>query len=151
MTTYDSAEMARRARIGNALKTPEKLAEEAQHLRDYWETTRGNGKATGAKGSLERYLSARYRLNDRGCWEWTMSTAGGSYGYFMWKGLWLYAHRASWQVWRGPIPEDMNVCHHCDNPLCYNPDHLFLGTQSDNLKFFFLKRRRPPRGNRNAI
>jgi hypothetical protein len=43
------------------------------------------------------------------------------------------AHRAAWQCYRGPIPEGMQVNHHCDRPLCCNPDCLFLGSQADNI------------------
>ncbi len=68
-----------------------------------------------------------------GCWLWTaakVSNRGGSmYGWFDGRG----AHRVSWEIANGPIPIGIEVLHHCDNPLCVRPAHLFLGTQSDNL------------------
>lgn len=44
-----------------------------------------------------------------------------------------YAHRAAYMIAIGPIPDGMNICHHCDNPGCFNPVHLFLGTQAENM------------------
>jgi len=63
------------------------------------------------------------------CWEWLASTHKDGYGRFR-NGL---AHRVSWKLSKGEIPQGMYVCHRCDNPLCCNPSHLFLGTQADNM------------------
>jgi len=46
----------------------------------------------------------------------------------------MKAHRVAWILSRGPIPGGMLVCHHCDNPPCCNPDHLFIGTHADNIR-----------------
>lgn len=43
-------------------------------------------------------------------------------------------HRLAWELWVGPIPEGVNVLHRCDNPPCFNIDHLYLGTQSENMR-----------------
>lgn len=46
----------------------------------------------------------------------------------------LYGHRAAWILAHGPIPDGLVICHHCDNPRCVNPSHLFLATQGDNIR-----------------
>jgi len=67
------------------------------------------------------------------CWLWKASKDGCGYG---WVGLGNRklgkAHKVSWELHRGPIPDGQCVLHHCDFPECSNPEHLFLGTQKDN-------------------
>lgn len=106
-------------------------------------------KPFGSKGRPRRFAPRHYiaphlsdawrRLldpedpNDKSCWVWPGSVNNNGYGSTKRNGQ-NYVHRAAWVQAVGPIPDGLDVCHVCDNPPCFRPSHLFLGTAADNMQ-----------------
>src|SRR3990167_5235797 len=93
------------------------------------------------KSLEERFWEKVNTKNDRGCWYWIANKNNKGYGQTSLNGKWLLAHRVSWEIHNGKIPEGLCVLHKCDTPLCVNPKHLWLGTQKDNIRDAIKKQR----------
>lgn len=87
----------------------------------------------GMRTAAEKFLSKVSKSD--GCWEWQGSRSRRGYGWFS-SAAHTYnvpAHRASYELFCSEIPPGLYVLHKCDNPPCVRPDHLFIGTQRDNI------------------
>lgn len=87
-----------------------------------------------------RFLDALQRESN-GCWRWKQRCNSHGYGQTRIHQTKIASHRLAYTLFCGPIPDGMCVLHHCDNPPCCRPDHLFLGTMKDNMQDMAKKKR----------
>ena len=88
-----------------------------------------------------------------GCWLWTgaLQNKNSGYGVINIAGRKEYAHRLIWMLLNGPIPDGKLICHHCDEPRCVRPSHLYAGTQKQNVADMFRRgRANTARGERSG-
>lgn len=97
---------------------------------------RGPYKKKDKKLMFEKYIMPE---PNTGCWIWTGAVDNNNYGRFGVNGK---AHRISYELYNGKINDGLLVCHKCDVRQCVNPDHLFLGTQYDNMRDMIIKGRK---------
>lgn len=92
--------------------------------------------------TTKKAFFSRIKKRADGCWIWTGALGGGGrYGSIGYQGKAQLAHRVAWKLFKGHVSDDLCVCHSCDVGHCVNPNHLFLGTQSDNVADMESKKR----------
>lgn len=79
------------------------------------------------------WATVQVSLDFTQCWLWRGAVMAGGYGQCWWLKTTAYTHRVAYKITLGPIPKGLNICHKCDVKRCCNPNHLFLGTQQDNI------------------
>jgi len=88
-----------------------------------------------SKEEVEDRIQDKYEINeDTGCWEWTAAQNDPGYGRIRIEDTLRYAHRVSFRLYNGDLDDNEQVNHRCHNPRCINPDHLYSGTQQENIE-----------------
>lgn len=145
-----------RAKMRAGQNRPDVLEKKRKAARKYWRDVRAGRKPPprrGGGGPKPKTVEERFwpKVKVSGpddCWEWQANLIKGGYGRISRgpKGEYL-AHRVSWILRNGDIPDGLLVLHSCDNPKCVNPKHLFLGTHQDNFDDMVSKGRWPGQPN----
>ena len=99
--------------------------------------------------ALNRFSNLLEKTNT--CWNWKSTISKRGYGKFFYKNKQMLAHRFSYMIFNGELKHGMYVCHKCDNTKCVNPEHLFLGTNSDNVRDCVKKNRKYVKKIKNTI
>lgn len=86
------------------------------------------------KVDIKQRIENRTFYSPDGCWYWLGYTNNRGYGLISANGKPNLTHRVNYELLKGKIPTGMLACHHCDNPMCINPDHIFIGTTHDNMQ-----------------
>lgn len=81
---------------------------------------------------IKEHIQNNVVIDENGCWIWKKYTDRDGYGNCTFKGKVKQAHRVSYLAFRGEVPDDKMVCHHCDIPSCVNPEHLYVGDHFTN-------------------
>ena len=98
----------------------------------------------------ERILSNIWIYSETGCWEWQGCKTKDGYGVIKIKGRTKRVHRIAYRIFNGDFDPSLCICHKCDNPSCCNPNHLFVGTQKDNIRDMVAKGR-SNKGEKNPL
>lgn len=84
--------------------------------------------------SVESRYREKWEEDPNGCWIWQSTTQASGHGQLWVDGRHRGAHRVSYKIHKGEIPDGMHICHKCDVNPCVNPDHLYAGSRSDNVQ-----------------